>query len=52
MRVFTSLDVSPIYSAFCIFARYSTALVLHCPSGMGQFFSQLQGGIGTEGCCF
>ena len=34
MRVFTSLDVKPIYSAFCIFARYSTALVLHSPSGM------------------
>ena len=37
MRVFTSLHVRPMYSAFWISARYRTALVLHPPSGRGQF---------------
>ena len=52
MRVFTSLQVRPMYSAFWISARYMTALVLQPPSGRGQFFRQLQGGTGVGVCSF
>ena len=52
MRVFTSLQVRPMYSAFWISARYMTALVLQPPSGRGQFFRQLQVGTGVGVCSF